>query len=168
METWKEIKGYCNYQCSSLGRIKTFNWKNKGIEKIMKPAFDNGGYLRTMLKREDGKFCTIKVHRIVAQSFLENEENKETVNHINGIKHDNRVENLEWATRSENSKHAVKMGLITDRKGEKNPASTLTNDQVLEIRKLKGKYKKIDIAKKFNTSFHIVKRILSNKTWKHL
>jgi len=174
-ETWKKIPGFSYYQASSLGRLKTFNWKNAGREKIMKPALDNGGYLRTMLKRDtDGKFCTIKVHRIIAGTFIANPEGKATVNHKNGIKSDNRVSNLEWATQSENNKHAFKNFLSTN-KGESNPCATLTDAQVLEIRKnyqygkncKKGKTKQ-QIADEYGTTFSVIKRIVQGRTWKHL
>ena len=179
MKEWKKIPNYNRYEASTDGEIKTFNWKNKGIERIMKPAFDKQGYLRTMLKNDvNGKFNTIKVHRIIAKTFKDNKENKETINHINGIKHDNRVVNLEWATRSENLLHAYRLGLASV-KGELNPATTLTNKQVLEIRgkytygrnggrPKKGEVSKTMLAKEYNVKTHVIKLIVTKKTWKHL
>lgn len=177
MKQWKKIPNYNLYEASTDGEIKTFNWKNKGIEKIMKPAFDNSGYLRTMLKSDAGKIQTIKVHRIIAQSFIPNPDNKKEVNHINGIKHDNRVQNLEWATHSENIKHSYKLGLKSV-KGELNPAATLTDKQVLEIRskytygrkggKHKGAITKPMLAKEYGVKVHVIKLIVIGKTWKHL
>lgn len=76
------------------------------VPTVLKACKDGGGYLRVNLL---GK--THKVHRLVAQAFIPNPENKSTVNHINGIKTDNRVDNLEWATRSENTRHAFDNGL---------------------------------------------------------
>lgn len=176
MKKWERIPNYSLYEASTDGEIKTFNWKGCGRIEIMKPARDNGGYLRTMLKRDDGKIHTIKVHRVIAQTFIPNPENKETVNHKNGIKTDNRVCNLEWATRSENCKHAFDTDLESNC-GEKNPCATLTDEQVLEIRanyqygrksRHEGGLTKIELAKKYNTTFHVIKRVISNKTWKHL
>lgn len=174
MELWKKIPKYSLYEASNLGNIKTFNWKNTGKEKIMKPALDGSGYLRTALKRDDGVIHTIKVHRIIAQTFIDNIENKPEVNHINCIKTDNRVINLEWATHSENIKHAYKEKRLNN-KGECNPCATLTDQQVKEIRLSyeygkkckKGKTKK-EIAKEYNTTFSVIKRIVLGQTWKHI
>jgi hypothetical protein len=174
MKEWKKIEDYPLYEASSDGELKTFNWKNKGVERIMKPAFDGCGYLRTMLKGNDGKFNTIKVHRIIAQTFISNPENKPQINHKNGIRHDNRVENLEWCTASENLKHSYKIGL-SDARGEKNPCATLTDKQVLEIRanytfgkNCKNGETKKQIAERYGTTFEVIKRLVQNKTWKHL
>jgi hypothetical protein len=176
MKIWKKINEYPTYEVSSDGELKTFNWKNKGVERIMRPARDGSGYLRTMLKHKNGKFCTIKVHRIVAANFIPNPENKPEVNHKNGIKTDNRVINLEWCTHSENLKHAFDTKLMT-KVGEKNPAATVTELQVLEIRKnyvygtncrRKGSITKKDLAIKYNTTFNVIKHIIQGKTWKHL
>lgn len=98
MEIWIKAKNYSNYEVSNLGRLKTFNWKGSGKEAIIKPAKDKRGYLRTVLKGDDGISKTIKVHRIVLNSFNTTNEVLE-VNHKNGIKDDNRIENLEWCTR---------------------------------------------------------------------
>lgn len=173
---WRKIPGYSTYKASTEGEIKTFNWKNNGIERIMKPALDNGGYLRTMLKNDEGKLCTIKVHRIIAQTFLIKKEIHTDVNHKNSIRSDNRVINLEWVTHSENVKHSF-ANMMQTNKGECNPCATLTDKQVLEIRanytfgkktKVKGHLTKKEIAQKYNTTEPVIKRIVHNKTWKHL
>jgi hypothetical protein len=172
---WKTIEGFTSYEISNYGEIKTYNWKNKGYERIMKPALDSGGYFRTMLKRDtDGKFCTIKVHRLVCKAFIPNTENKPFVNHINGIRNDNRLINLEWCTPSENVKHSFKIGL-SDNRGSKNPTSKLVESQVQEIldnyeygRKNKTGTTKKQIAEKYNVSVGAVRDIVSRKTWKHL
>lgn len=172
---WKKIDGFSSYEISNYGEIKTYNWKNKGCERIMKPALDGAGYFRTMLKRDsDGKFCTVKVHRLVAYAFLDLVESKNIVNHINGIRNDNRVINLEWCTHSENLKHSFKIGL-SDNKGSKNPAAKLTEIQAKEIldnyeygRKNKTGTTKKEIAQKYNISVGTVRDLVSRKTWKHL
>ena len=104
METWKKIPGYSLYEASTEGRIKTFNWKNTGKIAIIKPALDNSGYLRTMLKRDiDGKIHTIKVHRLIAMTYIDNPKNYPEVNHLNSIRNDNRVINLEWRSEEHTS-----------------------------------------------------------------
>ncbi len=179
MREWKKIPNYSLYECSNYGEIKTFNWKNKGVERIMRPALDNGGYLRTVLKRDlDGKLCTIKVHRIVAETFLKIVDGKKEVNHINGVKHDNRVENLEWCNRHENLIHSYRLGL-SNVKGERNPSTKLTDKQVLEIRKKytygrkggrpkKGDVTKPMLANEYGVNISVIKDIVIKKTWKHL
>lgn len=74
--------------------------------KKIKPAIDKDGYLRVTLSR-GGERHSYYVHRLVVKAFIPNPENKPTVNHINGIKNDNRVENLEWATHKEQKRHSI-------------------------------------------------------------
>lgn len=172
---WKAIPGFSLYHISNYGEIKTFNWKNKKVEKIMSPALDGAGYFRTMLKRDsDGKFCTVKVHRLVAQTFIPNPLNKPQVNHINGIRNDNRLTNLEWVTNAENIKHSFKIGLSSN-KGEKNPAATLTDAQAKEIlanykfgKKNKDGITKKEIAQQYNVNVCVIRDLVMRKTWKHL
>lgn len=131
-EIWKEIEGFeGRYEVSNLGRIRTVKniqrfwsktsgeWKLEeriiATNKIRKSFKNNSGYLRVGLKDKD-KLKTCLVHQLVAQAFIPNLENKKNVNHINGDKTDNRVENLEWVTQKENMKHAVQTGLSKGRK----------------------------------------------------
>lgn len=104
-EIYKTIPDYPNYEVSNLGHVR-----NKKFNRIVK-SWDNGlGYHKVSLSNEKGaKHMT--VHRLVANAFLPNPECKREVNHINGIKTDNRLENLEWSTRSENALHAFETGL---------------------------------------------------------
>jgi hypothetical protein len=111
MEIWKEIEGFENYQISNLGNVKS-NQPNKK-EKILKFRYTKYGYVRVMLcgKKE------VLVHRLVAIAFISNPDNKLQVNHINSIKSDNRIENLEWCNRSENIIHSYNNG--RNKKGKK-------------------------------------------------
>lgn len=117
MEIWKNVFGYENYQVSNFGNFRKGN-------KLIYGCKDKNGYLISTF-RNNGIVKTVKLHRLVLLSFIENIENKPQVNHINGIKNDNRLENLEWNTSKENLNHAHKIGLITGIKGEKNNLSKL-------------------------------------------
>lgn len=111
-EIWKDIAGYEGlYQVSNLGQVKALSRRrmlgNKfcvSNERILRPRSCNG-YIKTSLNK-NGKGKDLFVHRLVAEAFIPNPYSKRTVNHINGDKADNRLENLEWATYSENNLHA--------------------------------------------------------------
>lgn len=122
MENWKSIDGYEGlYTCSDSGQVKALArmisrrrkndyhsyWKD---EKLMSPAPHDKGYLKIKLLKK-GEAKSFFIHRIIAVAFIPNPENKPQVNHINGIKADNRIENLEWCTASDNLKHAYNTGL---------------------------------------------------------
>lgn len=121
-EVWKPIKGYEGlYEVSNLGRVKSLERKVKAknkygtvdrtvTEKILKYSINHKGYYLVKICNQVNK--SFLVHRLVAEAFIDNPENKLQVNHINGDKKDNRVCNLEWCTNNENQKHAINMGLI--------------------------------------------------------
>ena len=122
METYKDIKGFEGlYQVSNLGNVKSLEKSHKsgfmgrGItvrpEKIRKLSKDKDGYMCVSLSL-NGKVFSKKVHRLVAEAFIPNPSKKHEVNHKNLLKNDNRVDNLEWCSRSENQKHAYKLGAL--------------------------------------------------------
>ena len=114
---WKYIVGYEGvYQVSKSGEVRRWKkYKNKW--SLLSPYSDKSGYLKVKLIVKYKSKCFF-VHRLVGAAFIENPYNKREINHRNGVKSDNRVENLEWSTRSENMKHAFSTGLkvgITER-----------------------------------------------------
>ncbi len=100
METFKNIPDYDRYAVSNIGRVI-----NNKTGRILKPGFNKHGYLQVSLYK-DGKAKSYLLHRLIALAFLENVDNKDLVDHINNIKHDNRLENLRWATMAENNQNA--------------------------------------------------------------
>lgn len=173
-EEWRDVDGLEGfYQVSYLGRIRSMDrvliskrYSNKKVEgKIMK-GYDNKGYL--MAKLCKANVCKgMLIHRLVALAFIPNPENKPDVNHKNGIKTDNRVVNLEWSTESENTQHAHRIGLMPIRKGEKSGHVKLTDNQVLEIRSIKGK-KLSDIALEYGVAKATVHAIITRRNWDHI
>lgn len=116
-EIWKDVSGYENlYQVSNLGRVRSLtrvvrckNGVKKSNGKILKNCFDNNYYHVTLYKHGSRKMCL--VHRLVATAFLKKIKGKEYINHKDGNKRNNNVNNLEWCTPSENAKHAFLIGL---------------------------------------------------------
>ncbi len=133
IEIWKPVKGFENYEVSNLGQVKSLNYNRTKEAKILKPWVDKYGYLRVNLSK-NGKGYAKKVHRLVASAFIPNIGDNPQVNHIDGDKTNNKVDNLEWVTCKENIQHAWNTGLSRmtkkhkkklseSHKGNKNPKS---------------------------------------------
>jgi len=158
-EIWKEYKGYL---ISNKGKIIG----RKG--KIIKPFTVGKGYLCFVI----GHKIKVYVHRMVALLFIPNPKNKKTVNHKNGIKTDNRVENLEWNTYSENNQHAYDLNLkkANPKVGSENHMSKLSEEDVFVIR---GLLEHTTLSRKiicviFGINDRSVSNIKLKKTWKHI
>lgn len=173
-ELWKNIPGFPGYQASNLGRIKaiakqSYNAKTGGLcwrkERLLIAKPDSSGYLSHSMK---GPFLkkTWLAHRIIALAWIPNPKRKLFVNHKNGIKTDNRVENLEWCTKSKNGIHAVENGLHTALRGEINGNHRLTKADVIEIRNSDGTQK--EIANRFGIGRTTVQYIKKRKLWAHI
>ena len=105
-EIWKPVRNWEDfYQISNMGRLKHLNYLHWNIEKITNGTKLNNGYLKSTFKKKPN-IEQVLIHRIVAEMFIPNPEKKPCVNHKNGIKTDNRVDNLEWVTYKENERHS--------------------------------------------------------------
>ena len=159
---------YEGYSVNESGDV--FSTKFNKVRKL-KPLNHPKGYSQ-MVICNNGKVKHIYVHRLIAETFIPNPDSKPEVNHKNGIKSDNRVQNLEWNTRKENVDHAILNGLL-DNRGEKCGTSKLTQKQVIQIRELyaQKKHNKITcrkLAKMFDVSFVQISNIINNKVWNHI
>ena len=172
-ETWENIQNYDGmYQVSNLGRIKsldriTFN-NNMLIGRLMKNRKDKDGYLLITLSK-NGKVKTFKIHRLVAEAFMSNLDNLPQINHKNGIKSDNYVENLEWCDNSYNQRHALETGLRIMPRGESHYISYLKEIDIINIRQLKKEgISDNELALKYNVSSGHIWSIANRKCWKHI
>ena len=151
-----ETKDIGNYIVYSDGRIFS-----KRKLKFMKPCVNMNGYCHN---RIDGK-NNVPFHQIIAHAFILNPENKPCVNHKNGIKSDNRVENLEWVTSSENNLHALKTGLKIKRIGREHHRSKLTRDEVIDIRSNYYLTSKKEMAEKYGLERRTIYNIVKMKSY---
>ena len=141
-EKWVPINGYKYYEVSNLGRIRSISHRTLKPYRfregrVLAQSKVRNGYMRVSLTQEGKHKKSASVHRLVANAFVPNPENKKYVNHKNGNKEDNRAENLEWVTASENSKHACDvLGHKPPIVHNHNPRSSrrFTDEQVRAIR----------------------------------
>ena len=136
-EEWKDIKGFEGaYKISNTGKVLSLPRQGtKHREPMLRAlSLNHDGYVKVRLLY-NGRDETHRVHRLVAEAFIPNPDNKETVNHKDGNKENNNVDNLEWQDRHEQMEHAYEHKLKKPMKGENNPWSKLTAEQVEAIRK---------------------------------
>ncbi len=163
MTEWRDVVGMDGkYSVSDSGLIRS-NVRGKILKLTLNPY----GYLQVCVKPDGrkGKAKVIKAHRAVANAFLENTMGKPTVNHIDGVKTNNCVSNLEWATHSEQIQHAVDNGLRIVPVGEGVYSSKLTEDQVFEIASRDG-CRLRDMAAEFGVCHTTISRIRTGKRWR--
>jgi hypothetical protein len=162
------IDGFENYFVTICGKVlsnKVFSRNVKGELREMIPQWCGRGYHQVVLYK-DNKAYQKSIHSLVAEAYLIKRVNKNEINHKNGIKTDNKVHNLEWATRSENIRHSYDLGLKSGLKGESNGRSKLNESDVKSIR-LDTRNSKT-ISNEFNISESYVRAIKNFKYWKHL
>lgn len=161
-EIWREVAGYENYRVSNFGRVYSL-YKNK----ILSPTIAQTGYLQFCLCKDHNKktFC---VHRLVAITFIDNPLNKLEVNHRDGHKLNNYVDNLEWATRVENAQHSWNMGLQKPQQGENRYNAKLVNVDVVYIRENPDSLNTYELAELFNMSQSSISEIQRGIKYKNV
>ena len=168
-ELWRDMVGYEGSFCiSSMGRVKSMdrtvsaltrcgNPSTRAIsEKILRVSTSNCGYHQVFLNKKG-----LLVHRLVAQAFIENPDNLPDVNHIDGCKTNNHVENLEWVTRSENVLHAYELGLAG--RGAEGSRAKFTWDEIRYIRS--SPLTRKELAKMFGVNKATIGRIITHDTY---
>lgn len=176
-ELWKPVLEYEDYyMVSNKGRIKALDriWicGNRGstrrsCSKILKQSIVTGGYLGICLTK-DGKKKTHQLHQLIANVFLPKIQGKNIINHKNGIKSDNRLENLEWCNHSENTRHAFANGLNKAHLGSEHGGSILNDDDVLYIRSVADKVTTKELSLKYAVNPATIRNVILRKSWKHI
>jgi len=165
---WKTICNFNQYTISDKGEIKSYKRNKEGY--IMKKQEDKDGYFKVSLYKE-GKYTRMFIHRLVMMTFNPVKKmEKLQVNHLDGDKKNNDINNLEWCTHKENIKHAINMGLKNSSKGVNNFNVKLTKEDVKKVVKLRENFgmTHLEIANKFNMSRRAIGNILNGVTWSHV
>lgn len=171
-ENWKNIPMFHGFQASNLGNIRTIdrliprgNHMINRKSRILKQTKNKRGYLEVRILEVGKKPLVQVVHKLVMLTFVGPRPSGHQVNHKNGIKTDNRLENLEWVSASDNMKHAYRLNL-TSKNGQNNGRAKLTESDIITIReqcKVRGSQKKL--ALQFGVTQTTISNIKSGKSW---
>jgi len=169
-EKWKDVNGFEGfYRISNLGNVLSLHTYN-GLKPHNRKAPINKkrGY-RYIVLNARAKKANVSLHRLLAKHFVPNPNNYPCVNHVDGNKLNNSIDNLQWCTYKQNAMHAERTGLMNHLKGELCPASKLKKSQVIKILRMrKSGYMYGYIAKKLNIKLPTVASIITRRNWKHV
>jgi predicted XRE-type DNA-binding protein len=164
MTEWRTIPGQeGRYAVSDAGEVMSMNFKGSGLPGVLKP-----GLCRGYATVEIGADKRYTVHRLVAAAFIGPRPDGMQINHKNGNKADNRLENIEYCTQSENMKHAFATGLQNNQ-GERHSQAKLTEEKVMQIRKLLGLgFRQGELAELMGVSQSAISRVKNGNRWTHV
>ena len=170
-EEWRPVVDYEGlYEVSDLGNVRSVRrTTNTWPGRVLKPRLDHYGYLKVHLSRGDRE-TRLTIHRLVLAAFVGPFASGQEGNHINGVKTDNRLGNLEKVSGSQNTNHAWQSGLCNSHRprGSQNPHVKLTEDAVRQIRALGDQLDQAELGRRFGVHFSTISDILRGKTWKHV
>lgn len=164
-EIWKAIKDYPKYEISNRGRVRSYVLNNNGT--ILRPIPQSKGYRHIFLS-ENNTSKNILIHTLVLTAFVSERPVNYQCNHKNGIKADNRLENLEWVTGRENIIHSFKNGLRKPYFGDRHHSAKLKESNINEIRQLAIHNSNRRIAKMFNVSPSTINQVVRGLIWKRV
>ena len=179
IEIWRGVEGFEDYyEVSNKSRVRSLDrvivYSNGSTRNhkgdVLKPMQPKNQYPYICI-RINGSKINKYIHRLVAIAFIPNPYNKQQVNHINGIKNDNRIENLEWCTPSENGLHAYKNNLSNPLNGSKAPWSILDEEKVLAVKRLfrmNKNFHRGNTAAKLGVNINTIVSIIKNRNWNYL
>lgn len=166
MEEWKQIRQVYGFEISSKGRFR-----NVVTGNILKQRIGNTGYYQVSI-RPGGRNCKpycLKIHKLLAEAFIDNPDNKPHINHIDGNKTNNDLKNLEWVTHKENMQHARDMKLMKFFDGEDNGKAKLSEEDVEYIRKnfipRDKTFGMRALSRKFNVHHSTIEKICHRVIW---
>lgn len=168
----KDVIGYEDiFSVTEDGKVYSKRTNKFLVQGTLKTGYK---VISSKIGGRNGIYICVRVHRMVAEAFIDNPENKPFVNHKDGNKINNNVDNLEWVTALENSQHAWDTGLITKEmcQGERKGITSLTRDQVLYVRQVYTAFSKEfgcrALARKFGVTHTVIVKIVNDITWKHI
>jgi len=155
--TWLVIEDFLEYMVSEDGQIYSLK-----TNKILKQSKNRTGYFK--LNLWNSRQITVFPHRLVGKAFIDNPNNYPQINHLDGVKTNNKVSNLEWCTHKMNLQHAAAIGLI--RRGEENGQSKLLEKDIINIRN--SEKTATELAKQYNVHRRTIGFVLKRETWNHI
>lgn len=164
-EVWKEVGGATNYEVSSLGGLK-----NTRTGRTLPGTVTGSGYIRVELSTDEGRTKHWFVHRLVCTTFHGEPPPRYIARHANGLRHDNRAENLSWCSRAEHERLKKRSGQPRqNRVGEKCPHARLTAEGVREMRRLSSQgVTYTELARQFGVAVSTAFKAVLGRTWAHV